>query len=198
MAAVRVFHRGGWDAVARWNLKAPELVGGFGHRPAVVLHAPGQCRWFGRRRLTTGDFRASRTSISEGEGGLIADDLAGAQEIIIGLEWRDCLGFSGGGDLEVMQVSAQHLERYLARDNPEIAEERARVATALSLRVAPVADLVIQLQEAASRTERDYVVAEEGQAYGPPFGESLEPRHGGLALTGRIPARQQHRELHRS
>ncbi|WP_405827089.1 MULTISPECIES: hypothetical protein [unclassified Streptomyces] len=39
---------------------------------------------------------------SEGEGGLIADDLADALEIIIGLEWRDCLGFSGGGDVEVM------------------------------------------------------------------------------------------------
>ncbi|MFE5106363.1 hypothetical protein [Streptomyces sp. NPDC056663] len=116
---------------------------------------------------------------SDGAGGLIADDLAGALEIIIGLEWRDCLKFSGGGDVEVMQVSAQHLERYLARDNPEIAEERARVAAVLSLRVVPVADLVIRLQEAASRTEPEYVVAEEGQAYDPPFGEYSEPRHGG-------------------
>ncbi|MFD3654568.1 hypothetical protein [Streptomyces sp. NPDC058620] len=46
---------------------------------------------------------------SEGEGGLLADDLAEALEIIIGLEWRDCLAFSGGGDVEIMQISAQHL-----------------------------------------------------------------------------------------
>ncbi|MFF9056705.1 hypothetical protein ACF09Z_36835 [Streptomyces erythrochromogenes] len=117
---------------------------------------------------------------SEGEGGLIADDLADALEIIIGLEWRDCLGFSGGGDVEVMQVSAQHLERYLARANPEIAEERVHVAAALSLRVVPVADLVIRLWEAASRTEPDYVVTtEDGEAYDPPFDEYSEPRHGG-------------------
>src|SRR5437899_1023249 len=45
---------------------------------------------------------------SEGEGGLLADDLADALEIIIGLEWQDCLSFSGSGDVEVMQISAQH------------------------------------------------------------------------------------------
>ena len=48
---------------------------------------------------------------SEGEGGLIAEDLAEALEIIIGLEWHDCLTFSGGGDVEIMQISAQHLKR---------------------------------------------------------------------------------------
>ncbi|MBT2438743.1 hypothetical protein J7E93_01095 [Streptomyces sp. ISL-36] len=117
---------------------------------------------------------------SEGEGGLIADDLADALEIIIGLEWQDCLRFSGGGDVEVMQLSAQHLERSLARGNPEIATERAQVAAALSLRLVPVADLVLRLQEAASRTEPDYVVTtEDGEAYDPPFGELSEPRHGG-------------------
>jgi hypothetical protein len=42
---------------------------------------------------------------SEGQGGLFADDLASALEIIIGLAWQDCLGFSGGGDVQVMQVS---------------------------------------------------------------------------------------------
>ncbi|MBF9073900.1 hypothetical protein [Streptacidiphilus fuscans] len=117
---------------------------------------------------------------SEGEGGLIADDLADALEIIIGLERQDCLRFSGGGDVEVMQASAWHLERYLARDHPEIAEERARVAAALSLRVLPVPDLVIRLQAAASRTEPHYVVAtDDGDLYDPLFGEYSAPRHGG-------------------
>ncbi|MEU5668021.1 hypothetical protein [Streptomyces longwoodensis] len=116
---------------------------------------------------------------SEGAGGLIADDLAGALEIIIGLAWQDCLGFSGGGDLGVMQTSAQHLETRLIRTNPEIAEERARVAAALSLRALPVSDLVIRLHAAASRTEPHYVVTDGRDLYGPPFGEYSAPRHGG-------------------
>ncbi|PAZ11574.1 hypothetical protein CLM62_34890 [Streptomyces sp. SA15] len=117
---------------------------------------------------------------SEGEGGLIADDLADALEIVTGLAWQDCLGFSGEGDVEVMQASAQHLERSLARGNPEIAKERAHVAAALSLRVVPVTGLVIRLREAASRTEPAYVLTtEDRQTYGPLFGEHSEPRHGG-------------------
>ncbi|MFG2297683.1 hypothetical protein [Streptomyces sp. NPDC048603] len=117
---------------------------------------------------------------SEGEGGLLADDLADALEIIIELEWRDCLSFSGGGDAEVMQVSAQHLERTRDKHNPDIDSEAAQVAEALSLRIAPVTDLVIRLQAAASKTEPDYVVTDqEGEEYGPLFGDHAEPRHGG-------------------
>lgn len=117
---------------------------------------------------------------SEGEGGLLGDDLAEALEVIIGLEWRDCLSFSGGGDVEVMQISAQHLERSRDKHNPDIDNESAQVAAALSLRVVPVADLVIRLHAAASKTEPDYVVIDDdGQAFDQPFGEHVEPRHGG-------------------
>ncbi|WP_030672599.1 hypothetical protein [Streptomyces rimosus] len=117
---------------------------------------------------------------SEGQGGLIADDLASALEIIVGLEWRACLGYSGGGDVEVMQASARHLERRRARDEPDITEDRVRIAAALSLRVPPVADLVTHLHQAAARSEPDYVVAtEDGETYGPLFGEYTEPRLGG-------------------
>lgn len=126
-----------------------------------------------------GGRRAVVFASSEGAGGLIADDLADALEIIIGLAWQDCLGFSGGGDLEVMQTSAQHLETRLIRTSPEIPEERARVAAALSLSVLPVRDLVIRLHAAASRTEPEYVVTDDGDLFGPPFGEYSEPRHGG-------------------
>ncbi len=119
--------------------------------------------------------RAVVFTSSEGEGGLIADDLADALEITIGLAWQDCLGFSSGGDVDGMQVSAQHLERSSARGDPEIAMERAQAAEAV-----PVADLVVRLHEAASRTEPDYVVTtEDGQAHDSPFGEYSEPRHGG-------------------
>ncbi|MFD3470680.1 hypothetical protein ACFWWM_30825 [Streptomyces sp. NPDC058682] len=117
---------------------------------------------------------------SEGEGGLLADDLADALEIIIGLEWRDCLSFSGGGDVEVMRISAQHLARSRRKHNPDIDNEAAQVAAALSLRVVPIADLVIRLHAAASKTEPDYVVTDDdGQVFDSPFGEHVEPRHGG-------------------
>lgn len=117
---------------------------------------------------------------SEGEGGLLAGDLTDALEIIIGLEWHDCLSFSGGGDVEVMQISAQHLERSRNKYNPEIDNEATQVAAALSLRILPVTDLVVRLQAAASKTEPDYVVTDEdGQAFGPLFGDQVEPRQGG-------------------
>ncbi|MGW1728922.1 hypothetical protein ACWCQK_39435 [Streptomyces sp. NPDC002306] len=117
---------------------------------------------------------------SEGEGGLLADDLAEGVEIIIGLEWRSCLSFSGGGDVEVMQISAQHLQRSRRKRNPDIDDEAAQVAAALSLRMAPVDDLVIRLHAAASKTQPDYVVTDdEGQVFDLPFGEHVEPRHGG-------------------
>lgn len=117
---------------------------------------------------------------SEGEGGLLADDLADALGIMIGLEWRDCLSFSGGGDVEVMQISARHLHRSRDKNNPDIGDEAAQAAAALSLRIVPVADLVVRLHAAASKTEPDYVVADDdGQEFDPPFGEYVEPRHGG-------------------
>ncbi|MGY0021291.1 hypothetical protein ACVHNB_20275 [Streptomyces sp. YJ-C3] len=117
---------------------------------------------------------------SEGEGGLLAEDLADALEIIIGLEWRNCLSFSGGGDVEIMQITAQHLERSRDKHNPDIDSEAVQVAAALSLRILPVTDLVIRLQAAVSKTEPDYVVTDDdGQEFDPLFGEHVEPRHGG-------------------
>lgn len=90
--------------------------------------------------------------------------------------------------MKVMQVSARHLERSRDKYNPEIIKEGAHVAAALSLRVLPVAELVIRLHEAVSRTEPDYVVTTGGgDAYDPLFGEYSEPRHGGWRRVGRIP-----------
>ncbi|MFJ7017997.1 hypothetical protein ACIQUW_06520 [Streptomyces sp. NPDC101117] len=70
----------------------------------------------------------------------------------------------------------------MSRDNynPDIDIEAAQGAAALSLRTVPVADLVIRLYAAASQTEPDYVVTDDdGQEFGPLFGEHVEPRHGG-------------------
>ncbi|MFF9914919.1 hypothetical protein [Streptomyces sp. NPDC013457] len=64
--------------------------------------------------------------------------------------------------------------------NPDIDNEAAQVAAALSLLIVPVTDLVIRLQAAASKTEPDYVVTDDDrQAFDPLFGDHLEPRHGG-------------------
>lgn len=116
---------------------------------------------------------------SEGEGGLLADDLGEALEIVLGLEWHDCLTFSGGGDAEVMQVSARRLARSRDKHNPDIDHEAARVAAALSLRTVPVTDLVVRLHAAASRTEDYVVIDENGEEFGPLFGQHVEPRHEG-------------------
>jgi hypothetical protein len=82
--------------------------------------------------------------------------------------------------MEIMQISAQHLERSRDKHRPGIGNEAAQVAAALSLRTVPVADLVIRLYAAASKTEPDYVVTDDdGQEFDPLFGEYVEPRHGG-------------------
>lgn len=114
---------------------------------------------------------------SEGEGGLLAEDLGEALEIMIGLEWQDCLRFSGGGDLTVMQASAQRLVEYRHKHDPDVDAKAAQVAEALSLRVRPVPELVARLHAAASRTDPEFrVVDENGELFDPLFDEWTEPR----------------------
>jgi len=112
---------------------------------------------------------------SEGQGGLIADDLKAALEIITGLAvWQDCLKFSDGGRSEVMEATASLLEGDLIRDEPKIAEHRARIAAALSLRQVSVTELVSRLQSAVARTEPGHVVVtESGDEYESLFGTFL-------------------------
>ncbi|WP_206666947.1 hypothetical protein [Streptomyces lasalocidi] len=56
---------------------------------------------------------------SEGQAGLIGENLSEALEIMVGLpSWRDCLKFSGAGDLAVMRTAADRLERDEHRDEP--------------------------------------------------------------------------------
>ncbi|MFG2576285.1 hypothetical protein [Streptomyces sp. NPDC048481] len=114
---------------------------------------------------------------SEGQAGLMADDLTAALEIIIGLAcWHDCLKFSGGGDVEAMQIAAGHLERDLAEYEPDIDEHRARLADALSLDLTSTAELVSKLREAVVRTAPDHVLlGDEGEddAYESLFGTFL-------------------------
>ncbi|WP_189218950.1 MULTISPECIES: hypothetical protein [Streptomyces] len=110
---------------------------------------------------------------SEGQGGLIADDLKQALEIITGLAvWQDCLKFSGSGRLEAMEAAAVLLEKDRVSDEPAIVDHRAQVAAALSLDQMPMSELVARLRSAVMRTEPDHlVVTESGDEYESLFGE---------------------------
>ncbi|MEV5281436.1 hypothetical protein [Streptomyces sp. NPDC051994] len=110
---------------------------------------------------------------SEGQGGLIADDLKQALEIITGLAvWQDCLKFSGGGSLEAMEAAAVLLDSDRVSDEPDIVEHRARVAAALSLDRVPASELVARLRSAVRTTEPNHVVVtESGDEYESLFGE---------------------------
>jgi hypothetical protein len=103
---------------------------------------------------------------SEGQAGLIGANLVDALEIIVGLPcWWDCLKFSGGGDLAAMEVAAGHLEDDSARWHPDISVQRAHVAAALSLHLAPRSVLLARLRDAALSTEPDHVFTDDTGEY---------------------------------
>lgn len=116
---------------------------------------------------------------SEGQAGLIGQSLAEALGIMLGLpSWRDCLKFSGAGDLAVMRTTADHLERDELRDEPEIGAERARLATALNLKRESVPVLLARLHAAVSATEPDFVLTVETSGeYESLFGPWLPSRN---------------------
>lgn len=99
---------------------------------------------------------------SEGQAGLIGASLIGAVEVMIGLPyWRDCLGYSGDGDLDVMLSAAGYLSRDERRDHPDIDHIRADALAALSLQGSPVPSLMVRLRDAVKSTAPDYVLTTE-------------------------------------
>jgi hypothetical protein len=128
----------------------------------------------GERRSTRPVLYAS----SEGEAGLIGQSLTDALEIMIGLpSWRDCLKFSGGGDLVIMKSAAEHLQRDEFTDQPDIGAARTRLTTALSLDLATVPALLTRLRDAVADTLPDFLLtAETGEEYESLFGSWL-PSH---------------------
>jgi hypothetical protein len=61
-----------------------------------------------------------------------------------------------------------------------VAEANARRRTGLGLGFGDIRGAPHTSRAAASKTEPDYVVTDnDGQAFDPPFGEHVEPRHGG-------------------
>jgi hypothetical protein len=62
---------------------------------------------------------------SEGEAGIIAPDVVTALQLVVQLPyWRDCLKFSGGGDLAEMSKTLPYLEREIHEDEPLIDDYR--------------------------------------------------------------------------
>ncbi|GIG70518.1 hypothetical protein [Phytomonospora endophytica] len=116
---------------------------------------------------------------SEGQAGVVGRNLAEVLEVLVGLpSWWDCLKFSGGGDLAVMQVAAEHLERDEHRDEPGLRSRRAQAVSALSLETAPVPELLARLRDAVLSTEPDYVlIVETGEEYESLFGPWLPSRN---------------------
>ena len=116
---------------------------------------------------------------SEGQAGLIGQSLTEALEIIVGLpSWRDCLKFSGSGDLTVMHTTADHLRHDELRDQTEIGADRVRVAAALGLELRSVPALLARLHAAVSATTPDFVLTvETGEEYESLFGPWLPSRN---------------------
>ncbi|MFJ1560757.1 hypothetical protein [Streptomyces mirabilis] len=116
---------------------------------------------------------------SEGQAGLIGRSLVEALENMTGLpSWRDCLKFSGSGDLEVMRTTAAHLARDEIDDEPQIGADRARLATAMDLKLESVPVLLARLHAAVSGTASDFVLTvETGEEYESLFGPCLPSRN---------------------
>lgn len=102
---------------------------------------------------------------SEGQTGLIAATLAEALQLIIALPyWRDCLKFSGGGNLEEMQRVVPYLEKDIHEDTPDIDTIRNKLFKELNL-IKPVnalAKLHNQLVEASSSFQ---ILGEDDSAF---------------------------------
>ncbi len=93
---------------------------------------------------------------SDGQAGLIAESFRQALELIVGLPvWAECLGFSGGGDLENMNTAAGYALRDWTERKPEVDRHRAEVAQALSINIMPPEVLVVRLHAAAHRSAPD-------------------------------------------
>jgi hypothetical protein len=71
---------------------------------------------------------------SEGEAGIIAPDLVTALQLLIQLPyWRDCLKFSGDGQLDEIYKAMPYLEGELHRDEPMIDAYRETLLATLEL-----------------------------------------------------------------
>ncbi|MEV0136576.1 hypothetical protein AB0H83_50150 [Dactylosporangium sp. NPDC050688] len=122
---------------------------------------------------------------SEGSAGLVGSSLAGALATMVAVpNWRDLLGFSGGGRLDEMRRARSWLADGEQRWYPDLDELQVALATGLGL-VLPD-DPVLALWEAVSATDPDVDFIDDDDAEATPwdslFGvwtiERLTPRSG--------------------
>ncbi|WP_405590044.1 hypothetical protein [Streptomyces sp. NBC_01190] len=120
---------------------------------------------------TVGIMRPVLYASSEGEAGVIATDLNEALALVVGFPyWRDCLKYSAGGDLAVMQSATHFLCRDLLANQPGIASEQSRVAEALGLAIEPPLVLTTRLHAAVKSAGPDFSFADDTGDYGGLFG----------------------------
>jgi hypothetical protein len=98
---------------------------------------------------------------SEGEGGLIAESLQEALELLIGLPyWQDCLP---GRGFPLVRLEAEYRSTFRDLD-----QRRDRVAGLLGLRRPPAQDLVCRLHACVRRSLPDFLpLSADGNAYAP-------------------------------
>jgi hypothetical protein len=91
---------------------------------------------------------------SEGSAGPIGSTLSNALATMVMLpNWRDLLGFSGGGDIGQMRRAQAWLEEGMRRSNPDLDELQAVLVTELDLPVPD--DPVMALWESVRATDPD-------------------------------------------
>lgn len=110
---------------------------------------------------TGGDDRPVIYAGSEGEGGLVADSLRDALELLIGLPyWQDCLP---GRGFPVESLEAEYRTTF-----PDLDQRRDRVAALLGIGRPSAAELITRLYDCAGRSVPAFVpVNAAGETYTP-------------------------------
>jgi hypothetical protein len=104
---------------------------------------------------------------SEGQAGLIGADLTEALELIVAVPfWRDCLKFSGGGNLGEMLAATATLAADWLEHFPEARSHQDQLREELGLKEPTLDDAVTKLYNAVESTEPDFILIDpDGAPY---------------------------------
>ena len=138
-----------WCEFAALEEPAPDWVALESKQPLQVI---GRDACGGRFCLfpATLDFSGKLLFIdSEGQAGVIADSLMDGLRMMIALPtWRDCLQFSGGGQIAEMRKAEALSTRDFRAENPDTDAKRLELSNLLGL--APMPDPLDALHRAVS------------------------------------------------
>ena len=102
--------------------------------PFQVIARDGAGGYFCLYRITAKQAEGLLYVDSEGQAGTIADSLAAGVQMMVALPyWRDCLKFSGGGDIREMQKAQVRLESDLRQRWSDIEMVRRALYRAFDL-----------------------------------------------------------------